>query len=998
MCARSLWFAIAYLFSANVYASATELYNKLTLNTATIHNIGLAGKYTYVVLKGLKYEFHPMYGEVKLPNNCLAYSVVKALPNTNRQDGVGDSPRSGYYLLYLDNQKKQKTGCENARFAIGNQVALSVAKENAFNDNGNGEVSIGLAGQKAYFSTKTYDIKHKLVARPLLNSYQYLISHDAKKAYRISDMLRNQYRDDKNGTVIEEQAVTYFVDSTDIAGASTTGGFALAGSYYTHNPLQETLFFENTAKITAFGIAGNNTYITLQHPKYEFDSTYDVIYPDIMSTPIDILSTQLNTKRSEVTVNGRRETRLESSLDSIVVYLPGTQGYNFHVGQHIYLSEQYENSAKVVHRSLRNQYTYVEISNLKRPFKAGYNLLRPIRSGTSAGQSLAIHAINNLGGGKYGIYIVGRYADRFALDSTVRLAPAFNQSLSANNNGVYINGKLIDSRNGVVELSGNYRVVKDTLSGSKNIIMPIDHVVKFSESARVEVPAGFSLTIKGTLEAGMHRIFYGSGKIKGQPKASVYGYDDIASTSQTPFNVIPQWWGAVGDAMTNNSAAFHRFSNSIQDHWTIYIPAGEYLLNSGGFSIEGKSHVEIFGAGNHERKADTDESYTASEQLYLPNVRWSSKPVTRLRPAKQRITNEFGIEGIGNPAPYPNRGPEQIEAVPYFTTLTIDSGHAISLRDMVIETRGKFWGDTDHPQLSFDAYGRLKAQWAKNAGGSALLVSRSTDVTLSNLDARLAGSVASVYLSSNNRVTLNYVFANAGSYGYASFNPDNWVDANINKNGKYTFNYCSSAAENGLGTISGKGGIVIEGDNQNVPKVTVTGGLYRDAQPGSDFLDGGNGISSDTANLTVTNVDLVNNMTALRLTAKSITEKLTTNISNSRLLNNRAAGIYAKFIEAQQQGEDPSHSIMLSNLEIKTNNSSVWSQFPSAQPLLLDKSTNFIIHALYPISINLKNNKVSGGEYGMSISTREHTIQPTFSCENDSPTNWGKLRLPMKGC
>ncbi len=151
-----------------------------------------------------------------------------------------------------------------------------------------------------------------------------------------------------------------------------------------------------------------------------------------------------------------------------------------------------------------------------------------------------------------------------------------------NRNLATINSALerIGSSNSVaVWLSpGSWSITDDvTITSNINLIVP--------PGASLSITAGKTITINGPFSAGTYQVFSTTGTV-------IFG-------SLATKEVLPHWWGGVGDANTDNYAAFAAAIASLPNGGKIYIPAGRYKLTDelavhSGLTIKGAGHVNYY--------------------------------------------------------------------------------------------------------------------------------------------------------------------------------------------------------------------------------------------------------------------------------------------------------------------------------------------------------------------------------------------------------------------
>lgn len=244
-------------------------------------------------------------------------------------------------------------------------------------------------------------------------------------------------------------------------------------------------------------------------------------------------------------------------------------------------------------------------------------------------------------------------------------------------------------------------------------------------------------------------------------------------------------FGAKGDGTTDDTQALVNAINSLNDGESLYFPAGDYIVYS-------------------DYSANTNNpSYPINKILKLVNKKhitlYGENKATRIRP------------------PYQGRNSTKVY---YPCTLTINKCRDITIKDLIIESKGENYGNADAGTSA--TVGDARADFVMANGGSAILISASKRVNISNCEFRLCGSCGVVYHSDISDCIVENCFSNCASLGYAGFAIDTFCYNSTNYNGKITYRNCLVKAETlyqpengetqiGIAPYSSKGGIVTEG-------------------------------------------------------------------------------------------------------------------------------------------------------------------------------------------
>ena len=123
--------------------------------------------------------------------------------------------------------------------------------------------------------------------------------------------------------------------------------------------------------------------------------------------------------------------------------------------------------------------------------------------------------------------------------------------------------------------------------------------LEFTGSGMLELAAGTTLTVNGSLRAGERQIFGGSGRVAGAVKV--------------PY-VLPQWFGATGDGRRDDSGALQRAADLARTSTArkLMIPQGIYRVEN---SIKFRCNIDNYGVlrvpiePDEEKKSEFSNTY-----------------------------------------------------------------------------------------------------------------------------------------------------------------------------------------------------------------------------------------------------------------------------------------------------------------------------------------------------------------------------------------------------
>lgn len=138
------------------------------------------------------------------------------------------------------------------------------------------------------------------------------------------------------------------------------------------------------------------------------------------------------------------------------------------------------------------------------------------------------------------------------------------------------------------------------ITGSRFLVegieFPSNITLSFRNSGMLHVPADGAIRIDGAVQAGITEIFSGEGSVTGR-------IDNL--------HVYPQWFGARGDGMHDDSPALQRAADLAAEALgkTLFIPDGEYLFEN---DIVLRANVENRGLLVKEIEIDEDRTQFSS--------------------------------------------------------------------------------------------------------------------------------------------------------------------------------------------------------------------------------------------------------------------------------------------------------------------------------------------------------------------------------------------------
>lgn len=211
-------------------------------------------------------------------------------------------------------------------------------------------------------------------------------------------------------------------------------------------------------------------------------------------------------------------------------------------------------------------------------------LLFCITHSTLAIRPAVVGDVVNKGGGIYDVRAYGATGDGVTDDYT-----------SISNAATVAAGQTLEFKAGTYKIGTN---------------ISLDETVLFHEAASLSIDVGVTVTITGTLKAGLYQVFTGAGTVSLSAGACA--------------EVYPEWWGAVGDNSTDCTAAFNSAMTAAQTIGRLKIPGGIYRVYSplqnfptgvfangdDGYIIEGcgtETVIDYYGSTGYAFEVDSND-------------------------------------------------------------------------------------------------------------------------------------------------------------------------------------------------------------------------------------------------------------------------------------------------------------------------------------------------------------------------------------------------------
>ena len=152
---------------------------------------------------------------------------------------------------------------------------------------------------------------------------------------------------------------------------------------------------------------------------------------------------------------------------------------------------------------------------------------------------------------------------------------------------------------------GGELLIMSDFQVAENIKIPENVTLKFSGAGKLIINSGATLEINGGISAPIALIFQGEGRVSGRPRVDY---------------VVPQWFGAKGDEIADDTQALQKAADLAQfsAKKLLMIPEGRYLVSS---TVLMRCNVDAFGTLICNYQSDPkkgDKAYFLQMKRHFP--------------------------------------------------------------------------------------------------------------------------------------------------------------------------------------------------------------------------------------------------------------------------------------------------------------------------------------------------------------------------------------------
>jgi hypothetical protein len=219
-----------------------------------------------------------------------------------------------------------------------------------------------------------------------------------------------------------------------------------------------------------------------------------------------------------------------------------------------------------------------------------------IRDGTITAAKMASGVLTGSGSSAWGS-ITG------TLSSQTDLQDVLNDKANKNEITIGDDGygsTLADAITAISSTPATLVVPSGTQEEGGGVTIPANVTLRVLRGALIHEADGTTLTINGSLEAGLYQVFSWSGS------GSVALEADVVK--------VPEWWGADGDDATDDNAALQAWAAT---GGNLYLPKKIYKITAG---IIVPQHAVIDGLGTIHQTVDTKEGLIVYDDVTVKNI------------------------------------------------------------------------------------------------------------------------------------------------------------------------------------------------------------------------------------------------------------------------------------------------------------------------------------------------------------------------------------------